>query len=129
MYNMCFACGKDNPISLGLKFESIDENKVATYFTPKPVHQGYENIIHGGIVSTLLDEAMVTAIVASGLEAVTAELNIRFKEETKLGEILRVEGYIRKQKSRLIFTEGILTNQNGVIKAKAEAKFMIIPKG
>lgn len=126
MNDMCFACGKDNPISLGLKFESIGEDKVAAEFEPRAEHQGYEGIIHGGIVSTLLDEAMVSAIAAKGIEAVTAELNIRFKEETKLGEKLRIEGYISKQKSRLIFTEGVLSNQNGDIKARAKAKFMVV---
>ncbi|MFP4661305.1 MAG: PaaI family thioesterase [Halanaerobiales bacterium] len=126
MYDMCFACGKDNPISLGLKFDSIDKNTVSTNFTPRIEHQGYEGIIHGGIVSTLLDEAMVTAIIASGIEAVTAELNIRFKEETRLGEKLEVKGYIVKQKSRVIFTEGIVANQNGDIKARAKAKFMVM---
>lgn len=125
MCDMCFACGRDNPISLGLKFKSTADNKVAAFFEPRREHQGYEGIIHGGIISTLLDEAMVSTIAANGVEAVTAELTIRFKEETKLGEKLKVEGYITDHKSRLIFTEGILTNQNGDIKAKAKAKFMI----
>jgi len=126
MYDMCFACGKDNPISLGLNFNSVGENKVTAVFEPGREHQGYEGIIHGGIISTLLDEAMVSAIIANGIEAVTAELTVRFKEETRLGEKLRVEGYITNNKSRLIFTEGILTNENGDIKAKARAKFMVV---
>lgn len=129
MDDMCFACGKDNPISLGLKFKTISENKVVAEFNPKDEHQGYKGIIHGGIVSTLLDEAMVSAIAANGVEAVTAELNVRFKGEIRLGEKLRIEGYIKKQKSRLIFTEGIILNKDGEVKAKAKAKFMIIQKG
>lgn len=124
MYDMCFACGKDNPISLGLKFVNNGDNGVEAEFIPGQVHQGYEDIIHGGIVSTLLDEAMVTAIVNSGQEAFTAELKVRFKEEIRVGEKLMVTGYITGHKGRLIFTEGEICAKDGKIKARAKAKFM-----
>ncbi|MFW6034802.1 MAG: PaaI family thioesterase [Halothermotrichaceae bacterium] len=124
MYDMCFACGNDNPISLRLKFEKVADNKVEAEFIPKPVHQGYEGIIHGGIVSTLLDEAMVTAVIVQDVEAVTAEINIRFKEEIIVGEKLKIMGYTKGGKGRLVFTEGVIKNSNGKIKAKAKAKFM-----
>ncbi|MEJ6952308.1 PaaI family thioesterase [Natronospora cellulosivora (SeqCode)] len=126
MYDMCFACGKDNPISLGLKFDLIDNNKVKAIFSPKEEHQGYEGIVHGGIVSTLLDEAMVSAIVAKGSEAVTAELKIRFKDSIKVGEELHIFGYISKEKSKMICTEGEIRNKEGQLKARGEAKFMLV---
>ncbi|MFW6016564.1 MAG: PaaI family thioesterase [bacterium] len=126
MYKMCFACGKDNPISLGLNFESQENNKVKAVFTPLEEHQGYEGIVHGGIVSTLLDEAMVTAIVAQGREAVTAELNIRFKEAIKIGEELHIIGTITMEKSKMVCTIGEIRNKEGKLKAKAEAKFILV---
>ena len=125
MYDMCFACGKDNPISLGLKFETIDNNKVKAVFKPKTEHQGYEGVLHGGIVSTLLDEAMVSAIVAQGLEAVTAELNIRFKEAITVNEELHIYGNIIQKKSKMIITEGEIRNQNDKLKAIGKGKFII----
>ncbi|MFW5971960.1 MAG: PaaI family thioesterase [Bacillota bacterium] len=126
MYDMCFACGKNNPISLGLNFESSGENTVKCDFTPAPVHQGYEGIVHGGIVSTLLDEAMVSAIIEKGVEAVTAELNVRFRQESIIGQRLLIEGKISRQKSRLIFTEARIVDEEGNIKASASAKFMVL---
>ncbi|MFW6265079.1 MAG: PaaI family thioesterase [Bacillota bacterium] len=126
MYDMCFACGNNNPISLGLKFEAVDNNKVRATFIAKEEHQGYEGIVHGGIVSTLLDEAMVSAIVARGCEAVTAELNIRFKEALSVAEEVHITGYITKEKSRMICTAGEIRNKDGKLKAKGEAKFMLV---
>jgi uncharacterized protein (TIGR00369 family) len=124
MYDMCFACGKNNPISLGLKFRQTDQNKVVAEFIPGLNHQGYDGIMHGGLVTTLLDEAMVTAIIKEGIEAVTAAINVRFKNPVPIGEKLTVIGYITGNKSRLITTAGYIENSRGEIVATAEAKFM-----
>lgn len=124
MYNMCFACGKENPISLGLEFSKTDHNKVEADFIPLPEHQGYEGIIHGGIVSTLLDEAMVTAVNSLGLEAVTGELRVRFRQAMKVGEEVHIIGCVKKRRSKLLLTEGKIRDKTGQIVALAEAKFM-----
>jgi hypothetical protein len=53
---MCFVCGIDNPIGLHLSFYTDDEGRCVARFRPKPEHQGYPGHLHGGIISTLLDE-------------------------------------------------------------------------
>jgi hypothetical protein len=53
---MCFVCGIENPIGLKLKFYTDDEGRCIARFRPKPQHQGYPGQLHGGIISTLLDE-------------------------------------------------------------------------
>jgi len=53
---MCFVCGINNPIGLKLKFYTDDEGRCIARFQPKPEHQGYPGQLHGGIISTLLDE-------------------------------------------------------------------------
>ena len=88
--NNCFACGKKNPIGLRLDIQTVevehpDEDGadllVRTECTP-PVHfQGWADVIHGGIISTLLDEVITyVAIAHFGGPAVTAQLDIRFKQ-------------------------------------------------
>ena len=124
MYDMCFACGKDNPISLGLKFKEIAENRVRAEFVPGTNHQGYEGIMHGGLVTTLLDEAMVTAITKQGIEAVTAAMEIRFRRAAAIGEKLNITGYITGHKGRLITTTAYIENMEGKAVARAEGKFM-----
>ncbi len=125
---MCFACGEENPISLGLKFEEIDENIVEAEFIPGELHQGYDGIMHGGLVSTLLDEAMAYAVGARGISAFTAEIKVRFKKAVKIGEKLKIKGYYKDCYSKSIgtihFTEAEIKGESGKVKAKAEAKFM-----
>jgi hypothetical protein len=54
--HMCFVCGIENPIGLKLFFYTDDQGRTITRFRPKPEHQGYSGHLHGGIISTLLDE-------------------------------------------------------------------------
>ena len=61
----CFACGPNNPIGLKLDFQFSGDSYVAK-FTPSAQYQGYDGITHGGIVSTLLDEAMAKLVWVKG---------------------------------------------------------------
>ena len=50
----CYVCGKNNPIGLGVDFEiNREQRSISAKFTPSDNHQGYEGIVHGGILSTL----------------------------------------------------------------------------
>ncbi len=123
---MCFACGKDNPISLGLEFVLDDKGRAVASFTPLDVHQGYNNIVHGGLVSTLLDEAMAKVIYLQGIKAVTAEMKTRFKKSLRIGEKVEVTGILLEKHHKLIFTEAYLKNESDEIIARAEAKFIVV---
>ncbi len=123
--NMCFACGTDNPISLKLDFELKDENTAETTFNPKKVHQGYGGIMHGGLVTTLLDEAMAKVLELNKVVAVTGEINVRFKKAVKIDQELRIRGELKDNyKNKLYFTEAYLYGDNDDLLASAEAKFM-----
>lgn len=125
---MCFACGEENPISLNLKFKKIAENKVKADFIPGENYQGYKNIIHGGITSTLLDEAMAYAVGFKEVKAFTAELNIRFRSAIEVGKKVEIYGYYKGSKKSSIanihYTAAEIYDQAGNLKAKAEAKFV-----
>ena len=125
---MCFACGEKNPISLNLDFKQIDDNKVKALFVPGEYHQGYNGIIHGGLTSTLLDEAMAYVIGFKGIKAFTAELNIRFKSSIKVGEEIEIYGYYIKKKESSIavvhYASAEIYDKNGKLKAKAKSKFV-----
>ncbi|MFO7814490.1 MAG: PaaI family thioesterase [Halanaerobiales bacterium] len=122
--NMCFACGEDNPISLGLKFEKTGEKTVKAEFEPKPVHQGYTDIMHGGLISTLLDEAMAKVLSLNDIPALTAKMNIRFKNPVPIGKRLVISAEIENNKKGLYFTKAELKDIKGELFASAEAKFM-----
>jgi len=125
---MCFACGDKNPISLALKFEEVDENRVKAEFIPGEYHQGYDGIIHGGLTATLLDEAMAHVIGFKGIKAFTAELKIRYRTAIEIGERLEIVGEYKNTKKSSIasvhYAQAEIFDKDGILKAKAESKFI-----
>ena len=79
--NYCFACGLDNPYGLKLDFR-IEGDRFVTETTLVREYQSYTGVAHGGIVSTLLDEAMGGYLVALGEKAVTGRLSVRYRRPT-----------------------------------------------
>jgi acyl-coenzyme A thioesterase PaaI-like protein len=126
----CLVCGRSNPLGLHLALHvDPDSADVTTTFTPKPEHIGFENIIHGGLLATVLDEAMVWAAIWSAKRAcVAAELTIRYRESARPGDALLVTTQIESARSKLITTTGQITRpaDNATI-ATATGKF--IPLG
>ena len=103
----CFICGERNPSGLHLNF-SMHDGRVTTEFVPQKIHQGYKDIIHGGIISALLDETMVKAALMQGMPAVTAEITIRFRIPLLVGERVSVEASILDINRRIIGTSSVM---------------------
>ena len=120
----CFACGRLNPCGLKLEFEEKDATYV-TRFTGAAQHQGYNGIMHGGIVSTLLDEIMARYIYAKGMTAVTARLEVRYVKPTPIGVPLLIKGRITKNKGRLYETAGTIELTDGTVTAEGTAKVFV----
>ena len=89
----CFVCGPKNPIGLKLDF-IFDGTTLKTRFVPRKEHQGYTDIVHGGIIAALLDEVMVKLAIERGMPAVTARMDIRLKHALPVGEEVTVEAEI-----------------------------------
>lgn len=119
----CFACGRKNPTGLKLAFRT-ENGRIVAEFSPQKVHQGFKDIVHGGIISTILDEAMVKAVLSRGLEAVTAEVTVRLKSPLYVGDKTRVEAEIKKIGKRLIETSARMMKNNSMIIAEAHAKLI-----
>jgi acyl-coenzyme A thioesterase PaaI-like protein len=124
-YTKCFACGKDNPIGLKLKFRQ-DGEVARSEFTPGEFHQGWRNIVHGGILCTLLDEAMGYATIFQGLSCITAESKVRFKKLVPVGEPLFITGAITKRARKLIWTRAGISLEDGTKVAEATATMWIV---
>ncbi len=120
----CFACGRENPIGLKLRFEAI-EGGVAAEFTPCREHQGFIGIAHGGIVTTLLDEAMAHAIIAGGFRAVTARMELSFKRPLLIGSRAVVVGKVDVQRGKLIKAAAEIRQEDRLV-AKAVADFLML---
>lgn len=62
----CFACGADSPHDLQLNFQVEPETGASATWVPDAIWEGLRGIVHGGIVTTLLDEAMAKAVASAG---------------------------------------------------------------
>ena len=123
--NHCFVCGPANPIGLGVVFV-LDEDVCRGEFTPGPEHMGYDQVTHGGIVFSLLDDVMANWVWLQGERCFTAKADIRYRGELPVGTPIRLEGRCVKRKGRLAQMEGkLIRKADDFIVAEASGAFMI----
>ncbi len=87
--NHCFVCGPDNPIGLKLAFQPEGDG-VRADFVPSELHVGYDGVVHGGIISALVDDALANIWATRGREAVTAKIEVRFRQKVRPGDRLTI---------------------------------------
>jgi len=126
--DQCFVCGPANPAGLRLSFDLDPESRtLTTRWTPTAAYQGYEGILHGGIISTLLDECVGKLAVDLGLPAVTAELTVRFIKPVPLERPLTARGVLTEVGRRVILGEAELWLEDQTLAARATAKLLRSP--
>jgi uncharacterized protein (TIGR00369 family) len=124
-YGNCFVCGEKNSEGLRLRFVIDRERQtLRTNFTASPAYQGWDGIVHGGIISTLLDEAMAKLVYEIGYPAVSASLEVKFKKPAPILEPLLVYGEITEVGRRLIKAKAHVANENGTILATGTSTFI-----
>lgn len=121
----CFVCGRDNPIGLHLTFREENDTYITT-FTPGPEHQSYNGVLHGGLISTLLDEIMARYLYAKGQTAVTAKLEVRFRSPTPIGQPLIISGRITGQKGKMYEMAGTVALADGTVTAEGKALIALV---
>ena len=121
-YPGCFVCGDKNPIGLNVAFYS-DGQKVVASYTAGRQFEGYKDVLHGGILSALLDEVMIRAVLDRGLFCLTSEIKVKFKKMVKIGDKLSLEGRLTQERGKLLVAEGKITNQKDEVVALGEARF------
>lgn len=121
--SMCFACGRKNPDGLHLTFE-YEDRAVTTRHAFEKRFQGYRGVVHGGLVSTVLDEAMVTLLNHMGLLAMTAELTVRYLRPVPIGRTVTVTARLVGSRRRVHEVEAEAVLEDGQVAARAEGRFM-----
>jgi len=122
----CIICGKKNFEGLNIKYKLSQDGTIEARWTPSLKYEGFKGIIHGGILSAVIDEAMSKAIISRHIEALTVELNVRFHNYAVCGERLNIKAWIIKKHKRKILTEGILFKENGDKILHAMATFLTL---
>jgi len=125
MDDKCFACGSKNINGLGLKIVESSSG-VEAVIHPPVWSQGYKKAVHGGIISTILDEIAIWAAFKKGYKCVTAELNIRIRKPMAIDDEYIASGRVVNAKHRLILAESKLMNKRMELIASARAKLIKI---
>lgn len=124
----CFVCGTNNPSGLKIPFElDKDRKTIKCEFKPGPEYQGFKGITHGGIIATLLDEAMVKLAFELGISAVTAWMEVRYIAPLMTGERVYISATITKEVKNLLEATAGASTGNGNVIVRARGKLIIPP--
>jgi acyl-coenzyme A thioesterase PaaI-like protein len=124
----CFVCGRDNPRGLKIKVTYFPEEMAAETELALPREfQGWADVIHGGILSTLLDEMMAHAVWNFAGPGLTLSMEVRFYHPLKPGEDIRVRGVLTSANGRRRTAEAEMTRSRDNRKiASAKSRFLLL---
>lgn len=101
---MCFICGLENPIGLHLHMYETEPGVVETTYTAPGHFQGYPGVLHGGIVSAIIDEIAGRSHMGSDPNdprfMFTAKLEVKYRKNVPTGKPLKIIGKAGRSKSR-----------------------------
>ncbi len=123
-YNLCFACGRDNPIGLKLEFR-LEDGKAQAEFTPGPFHQSWDGVFHGGLLALCLDEAFGYVLYLQGIKGLTAKMEIRIRKTIHTGQKILITAEVKKKTRKLVETYAKAELEDGTLAAEANASMYI----
>ena len=101
---MCFICGLENPVGLHLHFYEVESGVLETTYIAPDHFQGYPGVLHGGIVSAIIDETAARSQMGSDPNnprfMFTAKLEIKYRNNVPTGKSLKIIGKAGKTKSK-----------------------------
>jgi acyl-coenzyme A thioesterase PaaI-like protein len=127
--HFCFACGTANPIGLKLKFYNMNDN-VCADITLGRNHEGWQNMAHGGIITTLLDEVMAwTIMYFKRIFFVTRKMEVKYVRPVMVGVPLTVKGRLMKERKPpyIGVIADILDDERRIL-ARGTGEFVEIPR-
>jgi len=129
---MCFICGLQNPIGLKLAFyEDLEAGQVRAEFTVPDEYQGYPGVVHGGIVSAILDEVSGRAVMLHGSDEslmATLRLTIRYRRPTPTKTPLTAVGWVERMGGMGARVAGEIRLPDGAVTAECEAVLANVPE-
>ena len=106
-----------------MEFRREGDRAICDY-TPCEYQQGYPGRMHGGLVSTLIDESMGWAVYHAKQWGATARLNVRYRRPVDLAQTLRIEAWVVKERGRLMELRAEVLGEGGQLLAEGDGVFM-----
>ena len=122
-HSNCVVCSPANGRSLCLEFTASNDGGAQACFNCAKAFEGYADMLHGGVIASLLDGAMTNCMFARGIPAMTAELTVRFRHPVVVNHVARVRAWIERSSPPLHLLKAEVL-QDRQLKATASGKFM-----
>lgn len=128
-YRWCVGCGTEHPAGLHMRILAGEGLRVTGTFVPTADHQGAPGLVHGGLLSTALDEILGSLNWLLAGPAVTGRLEVDFRRPVPIGTALHVEAEVVGVKGRKVFTRAVgrLDTEDGPVAVAATALFIQVP--
>jgi len=127
--NRCFGCGQANVTGLRLEFLLAEDGTVVCLPTIPDSFEGPAGYLHGGIIATLLDEAMSKSVRARGLTAMTRQMEVEYLRPVHSGAPIRLEGRLVRSEGRKHWSEARILNPRGHVLAEGKGLFVEVRSG
>ena len=124
-YGLCFACGPRNPSGLRLRFDR-DGDKVTTTFQAREEYQGFPGYLHGGIITTLLDEVMSRVSLLDDRWTFTARMDVRFRRPIPPDARVVATAWKSRARRKHVEVQGRVELPDGSVAAEAEGKYVFV---
>jgi uncharacterized protein (TIGR00369 family) len=122
--NRCFGCGEANPMGMHLEFLLAEDGSVVCLAAVPDTFEGPVGYVHGGIIATLLDEAMSKAVRARGVRAMTRHMEVDYLRPVPSGAPIRLEGHVTHHEGRKHWVQARILNDEGTELAKGKGLFI-----
>jgi acyl-coenzyme A thioesterase PaaI-like protein len=124
----CFCCGKENPYGLHLNVLEDGPVGVKTEFMADKRYCGWSQYLHGGVISLIFDELLGWVSFHLGYDAVTARLEVRYRQPVPLGSRLILKGALKRQERNLLDIGTVASLEDGTVAAVGKGRMMIIER-
>ena len=122
--NRCFGCGQANPSGLHLEFLLAEDSSVVCLASVPDTFEGPPGYLHGGIIATLLDEAMSKSVRARGFTAMTRHMEVDYLRPVPSSTPIRLEGHVTRNEGRKHWTEARILDAERTVLAIGKGLFI-----
>ena len=128
----CFVCGLENPCGLQMRFFQTGPGEVTAYYRAPRCFEGYPGVVHGGIQSSMLDEALGRAVMGTDPDTArffyTAKMTITYRQHVPVEQTLRIVGRVLKDRGRAVRSWAGIYDQAGNLLTEAEGLLLAVPE-
>ena len=124
--NRCFGCGQENRTGLRLKFFVDEEHRIVCHIRVPRRFEGPPGHVHGGVIATLLDEAMSKANRQFGIVAMTRQMEVEYLKPVPLLTSLELSARHVSESGRRHHCEAQIADASNRILARGKALFIAV---